>query len=208
MTWTKKMGSGSSSSYITGKTINCLGDSLTAGNTGGSTPWTTFLQSNYSCTVRNYGMSGTTLANNGTTNGMITRYPNMDNNADIVMVWGGWNDINQSIALGTFADRVDTTFYGALHLMLDGLQTKYTGKKIFIGTILDHHHTWTTVQNYNKAVRDVAEYWAVPIIEFAFLGFGSRNNASKSTLMVDDTHPNTAGNKIVADVIAKFINSH
>lgn len=200
--------SGDGTSYITGKKINCIGDSITQGNTAGATPWTTLLQNGYSCTVRNYGISGCTFADNGSQWAMINRYQNMDNNADIIIVWGGWNDINQGLALGVFSDKSATTFYGALHLMMDGLQTKYLGKKIFLCSIMDFHHSWATVLNYNKAVREVAEYWGIHVLEMAHVGFSSRNASVKTNIMPDNIHPNTLGNQIIASRIASFINSH
>lgn len=196
---------GGSSSSLAGKKINCLGDSITWGATSGATPWTTMIQNDYGCTVRNYGVSGATFTDNGSVFSMSYRYPNMNNDADIIVVWGGWNDINIGRTLGTFADRVATTFYGALHLMLDGLQTKYLGKKIFICTIMDFHHTWATVQAWNKAVMEVSEYWGVPVIDMARVGFSSRNASVKTNLVPDNIHPNTAGNQIIANLIAKAI---
>lgn len=200
---------GGSSAYISGKKINCIGDSITAGNTGGATPWTTQLQTNYGCTVRNYGVSGCTLQDNASQWSIYYRYPSMDNDADIVIVWGGWNDINIGLPLGVFADRISTSFYGALHLILSGLQSKYLGKKIFVCTLLDTTHSYSTVNTFNNAVREVAEYYSISVIDMSKnLGINARNVDVKTNYIPDGTHPNTAGNRIVADVIAKFINSH
>ncbi|NOV01332.1 SGNH/GDSL hydrolase family protein [Paenibacillus planticolens] len=200
--------SGGLAPYISGKKINAIGDSMTQGKNTGTIGWTDYLQTKYNCTVRNYGVNGSTFTDNSTTFSMSYRWPSMDNDADIIIVWGGFNDINQGKTLGTFTDRVATTYYGALHLMLDGLQTKYTGKKIFIGTILDMQHTWATVKSFNTAIREVAEYWGVPVIELASVGFGSRNASVKESMVPDNVHPNNLGNVFIAEVMAKSINSH
>lgn len=204
---------GGETAYLSGKKINCLGDSLTQGAIFG-TPWTTMIQNDFGCTVRNYGVVGSTFIDNSTQWSMSYRWPNMDNDADIVVVWGGYNDINTGLPLGVFADRVATTYYGAIHLMLNGLQTKYLGKKIFICTILDTFHAWNTVKLWNQAIREVAEYYAIPVIDLSQnLGFNARNTDNRATLFgsvgtPDATHPNTAGNRIIADYIAKYISSH
>lgn len=202
------------SAYISGKKINCLGDSFTKGLTG-ITPWPTVLQNNYGCTTRNYGVVGGTTIDNGTQFGMVVRYPSMDPDADINILWGGWNDLHQNRPIGTFGDGLATTFYGALDIILNGLQGKYVGKKLFICTILDSFHPWATVKLWNQAIRDVSEYRSVPIIETARIGFNGRNATVLDNLYYKDTngvadniHPNNPGNVIVADVIAKAINSH
>ncbi|UVI32105.1 SGNH/GDSL hydrolase family protein [Paenibacillus spongiae] len=201
-------GSGGSTSYIKGKKINCLGDSITQGNAGGATPWTTILQNNYGCTVRNYGISGSTFIDNSTVWSMYYRFPSMNNDADINIVWGGFNDITQNFPIGTFADRVSTTFYGALHLMIDAIMTKFVGKKLYVCTLLDHHHNWETVKTWNNVIREVTDYWGVQVIEMNRLGISPRNTNAKAALIPDNIHPNTAGNQVIADYIAAFINSH
>lgn len=210
MSWIKKSNTptGGTSDKITGKKINCLGDSITRGNANGATPWVDMLATQHNCTVRNYGVSGTTLSNRGDGFSMVERYLSMDNDADVVIVWGGWNDVNQGRPLGVFGSTDNTTFYGALNIMLNDLQSKYLGKKIFICTILSTEHSWTTVKNYNNAIREVSEYYAIEVIEMSRLGISARNLDVKTAYIPDNVHPNTAGNQIVTDFIASFLNSH
>jgi lysophospholipase L1-like esterase len=194
--------------YIANKKINVIGDSIVRGTTDGATPWTTFLSDNNNCVVRNHGVNGARLADDGTTYSVYSRYQSMEDDADIVIVWAGWNDINKPVPLGTFDSRDGTTYYGALHLIAEGLLTKYIGKKIFFCTLLNTHASWTTVKSFNNAIREVTEYWGLQVIETSKVGFNGRNATVKSSLIPDNVHPNTEGNKIIADVMAKFINSH
>lgn len=216
MPWQKlttTINTGGGSSYITGKIINWIGDSFTWGKVNGDKSITDYLQENYDCTVRNYGVSGRTMQHTSTVYSSIyDNYPSMNTNADIVIVWGGFNDITLSLqsnaSLGVFADRVSTTYYGSLHLVLSGLQSMYLGKKIFICTLIDTNHSWDTVKLWNQAIREVSEYYGVGIIELSRVGINARNTDVKNTYIPDGIHPNNAGNLIISDVVAKFINSH
>lgn len=202
-------GSSGGSSYITGKKINVIGDSIVKGETDGATPWSTFLSQNNGCAVRNYGVNGARLADDGTVSSVYSRYSSMDDDADIIIVWAGWNDINKPVTLGTFSSRVSTEYYGALHLIAEGLATKYIGKKIYFCTLLNTHANWTSqVIPFNNAIKEVAEYWGFQVIEMSRVGFNGRNATVRAALIPDNVHPNTEGNKIIADVMAKFINSH
>ena len=79
------------------KSIGCLGDSITFGL--GGTSWVTRISELCGIpTVYNYGVSGTTITTNGST-GFIDRIPNMVNDLDVIVLWGGVNDFmwtNQS----------------------------------------------------------------------------------------------------------------
>jgi lysophospholipase L1-like esterase len=195
------------------KLIVLIGDSLTWGKVNGDTSWTDYLQTNYGCTTRNYGVSGRTMQHTSTVySSVYDNYASMNTDADIVILWAGFNDITLSLQstaqLGVFTDRVSTTYYGSLHLILNGLQSMYQGKKIFICTLMDTNHSWDTVKLWNQAIREVAEYYGVPILELARASINARNTDLKTTYIPDGIHPNNAGNLLLSDVVAKFINSH
>lgn len=137
----------------------------------------------------NYGTSGSTLANVSGRSPMCTRYTNMPDDADVITIMGGTNDVRNGVPLGTMADRTDTTYYGALHVLMQGLYTKYiagvkttTGKrkKIIVLTpikLLDSSksalentiennakalHNW---EEWIKAVKEVAAFYSFPCLD-------------------------------------------
>lgn len=169
--------------------VNCLGDSLTRGYISATDP--KFM--NYPMpnqlkilmgfnNVRNYGQSGTCLSNNtGYYNDpMCTRYVNMEN-ADIVLVMGGTNDMLTNVPLGTINDfdsdeSTNHTFYGGLNRLAQGLINKYQTynptkktKVIFItfpqNSYVQSHKT--EYLQYNQAIRDVCARYSLPVIDLA-----------------------------------------
>ena len=107
------------------KKILFLGDSITEG-IGVADPnniyWKRLEQDG--CKVYSYGVSGTRIARQVSLriypyvddNYFVTRLPQMEKNADVVVVFGGTNDFGHGdAALGKMDDRTDDTFYGATH---------------------------------------------------------------------------------------------
>ena len=74
-----------------GKKVNCLGDSITYGSGGKS--WTYFIGDLIGASeVRNYGVSGSSIQDDGRNQGFINRYSNMDNDADLIICDSGLYD--------------------------------------------------------------------------------------------------------------------
>lgn len=73
----------------------------------------------------NYGISDSTIANKPENTPMCFRYAEMPDNADVITVMGGTNDVRQGIPLGKMEDREPSTFYGGLHTLMQGLYSKY-----------------------------------------------------------------------------------
>lgn len=133
--WSKKA---SPISNWNGKTMNCLGDSLTAGDVVGNgtmgTPWTSYITSLTGvATVRNYGQNGTKLSSTDAS-AFVNRYTSMNSQADIISVWGGTNDFCFGATLGVLGDTTNTTFYGSLDVLIRGLYGMYPNAEIFFVT--------------------------------------------------------------------------
>ena len=77
--------------------------------------------------LENHGISDSTIANLPENTPMCIRYAQMADDADIITVMGGTNDVRCGVPLGEMNDRCNTTFYGALHTLCQGLYTKYIG---------------------------------------------------------------------------------
>jgi lysophospholipase L1-like esterase len=203
-------------SRFAGKIGNFLGDSQTYGlNPDGSQ---TQLSTNYPtivgsilglATVNNYGISGSTLGDlgDGSRAPMATRYTNMADNADLIFVMGGTNDVRYNLPLGTITDNTIYTFYGALNVLMDGLQTKYPTQTIVFATPI-HFLNEGSLGNYRQAILDVAMNKGIVVLDlYTTSGFNPNNATNKTNLQPDGIHPNTPGQQKLGYRVAGFLNT-
>lgn len=188
--------------------INCLGDSITVGYNNNDVSFADYL--NYT-TVRKYGESGTTIAQQeNVTNSFLERYAEMDNDADIILVMGGTNDFGLNIPLGDIDSTNTYSFYGALKSLATGLINKYPGKKIVFITELDRVINTNSIDvpytSYLTAIKEVCRSYAIPVLDLnSTLGFTAKNTKQAELYLPDYLHPNNEGHKIIADKIEKYI---
>lgn len=164
--------------------------------------------------LENHGISDSTIANLQENTPMCIRYTQMSDDADIITVMGGTNDVRQGVPLGKMSDRCNTTFYGALHTLCQGLYTKYitqgditqnTHKKIIILTpikLLDatKSHLPNTVENnaqalyqwdeWITAIKEVGAYYSFPVFDMHNLS-GINPHLSRT---IKGTHTEYNGN--------------
>lgn len=204
-----------------GKTINCLGDSITNGSVG-EPSWVYLLKDICGFNVtNNYGTHGSTITNNGS-NSFIQRYQAMED-CDIVFVWGGINDfhwcVDEEYTFGNIDSRDDKSFYGALHTLITGLINKYPDKYILFATPMKaakfhDRPAWNETNllgkkliDYRNAIIEVCDYYSVPVLDLYSCSGITTNVSSQSTLLLSDgVHPNSLGNKKLANTIGGFIN--
>lgn len=206
------------------KKINFLGDSITEGH-GASC-----VEAYYSSVlkelcglseIRNYGIGGTRIAVQHTPSenprhdlDFCGRYAQMDDDADIILVFGGTNDYGHGDAsFGHFEDRTPDTFYGALHTLYRGLIEKYPTKTIVILTPIHREGDQNpnalhgkTLKDYVDAIRLTAEFYSLPVLDlFAMAGICPNIPAHKQAFCPDGLHPNDAGNRILAEKIKAYL---
>ena len=211
---------------LKGTKINFLGDSITEG-AGTSSPdkmFTMLIEREYGAICQNYGIGGTRIARQTKPTitqfdkDFISRVPEMDADADIVVVFGGTNDFGHGdAAIGTMSDRTPYTFYGALHCLYTALIEKYPGVPIVVLTPL-HRITEDiptgdnkpapvgTLKEYVNIIREVAEYYSLPVLDlFKESGLQPKIPVIQQKYVPDGLHPNDAGNEILAHKIARFL---
>lgn len=214
------------------KRINFLGDSITQGH-GTSCQEKIYLNVLKErvglAEARNYGIGGTRYAlQKGTescpkddwvdVNSFSERFEQMDDDADIVVVFGGTNDYGHGDApLGSFSDRTPDTFYGACHYLYSELIKKYLGKTIVIMTPLHRSNElseygtakekrYGSLREYVNAIREVAEYYSLPILDlYATSGMQPEVEEIKNTYIPDGLHPNDLGHQILAHKLEVFL---
>ena len=211
---------------LKGTKINFLGDSITEG-AGTSSPdrmFTMLIEREYGAICQNYGIGGTRIARQKTPTeekwdrDFISRVPEMDNDADIVVVFGGTNDFGHGDApLGTMSDRTPYTFYGALHCLYTALTEKYPDVPVVILTPLHRLNEDSpkgdnkpepvgTLKEYVNIIREVAEYYSFPVLDlYKESGLQPKVPVIQQKYIPDGLHPNDAGNEILAHKIARFL---
>lgn len=207
---------------LIGKKINFLGDSITQG-VGASSEDKIYLNrlkemAELSC-VRNYGISGTRLAKQSEFDGLVPfteRFQGMDDDADIIVVFGGTNDYGHGDAkIGTLDDRTNDTFYGACHFMMEGLIKKYPDSEIVIMTPLHRSDDMTknqsnnaTLKDYVDIIKEVAAIYGLPVLDlYTMSGIQPDVECIKEKYMPDGLHPSDAGNQRIADRLYGFLKS-
>lgn len=217
---------------LEGKTINFLGDSITEG-VGTSSPECVFInivKKNMGLAgARNYGIGGTRYAiQKGSidrpkddyvdVNSFSERFDRMDNEADVVVVFGGTNDYGHGDApLGEFSDRTPDTFYGACHYLYANLLRKYIGKPIIILTPLHRCDEYSIpgegqfgekgpLKRYVDIIREVAEYYSLPVLDlYANSGIQPEIEEIRDKYVPDGLHPNDLGHEILANKLEVFL---
>ena len=135
---------------LKGIKANFLGDSITegCGTTSQENVFHGVLKEKAGlAVVRNYGKGGTRIARqseikdpDGRDYDFIRRADEMDDDADLIVVFGGTNDYgNGQAPLGEITDTTMFTFYGAVRVLCELLIKKYPNAKIaFIAPM----HRW------------------------------------------------------------------
>ena len=147
--------------------IHCLGASNTRSSICGKdgdrflytqeVNYPALLQQKLGCTVRNYGVGGANIARQvGRQDSYVERYPLMEEGANVVLVQGTGNDVALGVPLGTLSDTVDTTYYGALNTLVDGLYAKYTRAFILLITGMTREKDRERYEQYTAAMLEVA----------------------------------------------------
>lgn len=214
---------------LANKKINFLGDSITEG-VGTSSPEHIYLnilkEKAELAEARNYGISATRYAFfegedpycNAAS--FSERFEQMDDDADVVVVFGATNDFGHGNApLGTFEDRTPETFYGACHYLYSGLIRKYLGKQIVIMTPMHRCNElskrgdvkiqdYGTLKDYIEIMREVAEYYSLPVLDlYANSGLQPAIKEIQETYIPDGLHPSDEGHKVIATKLEAFLKS-
>ncbi len=209
---------------LKGKKINFLGDSITQGVGVKEAPnrfvnrLTEMLEL---AEGRNYGISGTRFARqvNPTVDNprfdmdFCSRVETMDEDADVIVVFGGTNDFGHGDApFGTSADRTPETFCGACHTLMSSLIERYPGKVIVIMTPLhrvseeNRDRKGHILVDYVDVIKETARCYSLPVLDlFAMSGIQPRVRAIRERFCPDGLHPNDDGHALLADRIAGFL---
>jgi lysophospholipase L1-like esterase len=213
---------------LKGKKIAFLGDSITFG-VGASSPETSYVgivAKESGAEVFNYGVSGTRIARQKTPSACLDfdecfkdRAAKMPADADVVVVFGGTNDFGHGDArFGTFYDRDEYSFYGALHALLVMLIEKYPYAHIVYMTPMHRLSETKTVNeiglpcrpllDYVEAIKEVCAFYSIPVLDlFATSGIQPAVPVMQEIYMPDGLHPSDAGAERLAHQLLAYLRS-
>ncbi len=210
---------------LKGKIINFLGDSITEG-VGTSCHEAKYIEvlkrEAGLAEVRNYGIGGTRIAEQGIDgNGWLDerdfcrRYKTMDDNADIIVVFGGTNDYDHGDAdFGTRYMSTPETYYGAVNYLMKGLIEKYPTSDIVFMTPMQRENLERlnsrgySLKMYVDAIKEAGERFSIPVLDlYGTLGICPDVPCHMEAYCPDGLHPNDAGNAKIARRLKAFLES-
>lgn len=168
----------------------------------------------------NYGIGGTCIAKtwDSTTNAFCQRYVDMQDDCDLITVWGGVNDFSSNIPIGTKGSTNQRQFYGALKVLIEGLIAKYPAKKIgfiltptvnYTDTSLNYCFEETNTAghkliDYINAIIDMCNDYALPVLDLYHNCGINQLNMSTMTSNVGQTAPDGLHPSILAMNFMKY----
>lgn len=212
-----------------GKTLNFMGDSITEGYAS-TAKFTDIIASKLSAICNNYGIGGSTVANGQ--NPMYSRVLQMDEDADLCVVFGGTNDFANYdrvlgeqfiVGEGKRTLNLDTnTFYGGLNQLCTNLYSRFPystlvlctpiNRQSFAGqeTDMQANGNGLYLDEYVEAIKKVAAYFSIPCLDL----YSTVNlypydaaNIAKYYSASDQLHPNAEGHKHIANVMLAFFDT-
>lgn len=210
-----------------GKSIVCLGDSTTYGDTGmesgprgPSISWTSHLTNLCGFSeVTNKGINGTTYTKVSSIATSFSERVNDLPESDVYIVMGGINDFNYGRPLGKFGDEVQTTFYGAVDYVIKTILSNHPSSILYVFLPIkfksESYRSDSTntiglkYTDYVNAIKEVCDKYSVQILDLYTRNFFSPFiDEQKSLYTGDGLHPNIDGYKKLAEYrIAPFLNS-
>lgn len=172
----------------------------------------------------NYGVDGARL-----TGDMIDVIDTLPNDADLITIMGGTNDFRGGVQLGTIDDTTKNTYYGALKIISQKLISKYhtdrAGTGLNPATIvwltpfkLLKDGAWQydeSIQNWVKAVKEVAAYYSIPTLDMNNLSMinphldrilqGTNPAGNFNPLIPDGIHLTERGHQLAASVLTGYL---
>ncbi|MBQ8690167.1 MAG: SGNH/GDSL hydrolase family protein [Clostridia bacterium] len=214
---------------LSGKKILFLGDSITAG--GGTTQvdgefpnrYTDVFQRMTGCEMYNYGVSGSRIAKQLThelswdSEDFVKRAELMNDEADVIVVFGGTNDYGHGDApIGNFNGYDEYTFYGALHSLIIKLVSKYPDAYIMFMTPLhrlgensgknERGNPVQQLSEYVDVMLEVCRYYSIPVLDlYSTSGMQPEIPIIREKYMPDGLHPSDAGAYRIAQMLKNYL---
>lgn len=206
--WDSENPPGGSADLLTGKTIGIVGSSSSSIGTA-PVMYSQHIATRTGCTIFNQAVGGQT------TDLMVAQVNALPADLNLVFAMPGANDDRLGVAIGVFTDRVNTTFYGKLHLLGEAFLNKYGGTARMGWSTYHYFAEWAetttpVVTNktnpYHEAIKEVAGFYGIPWLDARVEGNVPyhRANIMSTYVQPDRLHLTSAGNGILSYCIEAF----
>lgn len=200
-----------------GKKWVCVGDSLTEHNNRALFNYHDYVADATGITVVNMGVSGSGYARSaGDNNAFYQRIANCPADADVVTIFGSFNDLGAGLSLGTVTDSGTTTLAGCINETLDVLQE--TIPLVNVGIVAPT--PWSTTQpttsgnayDYVEMLKAICEHRSIPFLDlWRCSNLRPWDADFRAVAYTRDegngTHPDENGHKLIAPRFEAFIDS-
>lgn len=195
-----------------GKKWVVVGDSLTEINSRSTKFYHQYVADDLGITVHNMGQSGTGYKRS---NPFYDRVSNIPTDADVVTIFGSFNDLGAGVPLGTKDDTGTDTLGGAINTTIDNLYAKLPTVPLGIISPTPWHTSqpWNdehTTSLYVKLLKDICKDRGIPFLDLYYSSGLRPWDANYRPLMYsrDDgsgTHPDENGHKLIYPQFREFI---
>lgn len=195
-----------------------LGDSLTDPNVNSSVKkYYSYIQDDLGIQIQNLGQSGCGYKRKLNGNNFVEQSLLIDNDADVVTIFGSFNDHNiyDTDGLGNITDTTTNTIFGCVNTTIQNIITNRPNVKI--GIILptpwnySHANPYDPTEinlQYIEGIRTIAKKYSIPVLDLFYesnMYPWNSNFREMFYVSSDGTHPNTDGNKRFAYKIEEFL---
>lgn len=196
------------------KKLSFMGDSITHGTytyalSGG---FASAVCSILKCEMQNLGSPGNKMTGTG---GMVTRISGCDQNADAVVLMGGYNDYLASVALGPTSSTNINEFYGTLNSICNYFTSARIWQKLYICTPTRSFNTSANAQglqlsSYADAIKLKASEYGISLIDCYYdSALEPKISAAwRSLYFPDGLHPSWWGDYMLGSFIAQKLISN
>ena len=145
----------------------------------------------------------------------VSRIDKIDEDCDLVVVFGGTNDFGHGDApIGTPDDRTEDTFWGACHLLCEKLIQRFPKSKLVYMSPLhritedEQNRHGKILNDYVEIIKIVTRKYSIPFLDMMQEGgLAPRVPIHQELYMPDGLHPNDAGQGRIAERLKGFLQS-
>ena len=202
-----------------------LGDSITQGVGVENLSNMYYNRIQRECGVRELyvdGIGGTRIARQQTPSeeptfdlDFVSRIDKIDEDCDLVVVFGGTNDFGHGDApIGTPDDRTEDTFWGACHLLCEKLIQRFPKSKLVYMSPLhritedEQNRHGKILNDYVEIIKIVTRKYSIPFLDMMQEGgLAPRVPIHQELYMPDGLHPNDAGQGRISARLKGFLQS-
>ena len=195
----------------------CVGDSLTEENARTTKHYFDYVQDYTNIAVVNMGVSGCGYARGAENNiAFYQRITSCPTDADVVTIFGSFNDLGAGIPMGEYTDTATTTIAGCINTTITNLQTLIP--LVNLGIVAPT--PWATTQpadsgvayNYVELLKKICEHRSIPFLDlWRHSGLRPWDADFRAVAYTRDegsgTHPDENGHKLIAPKFEGFLES-